>query len=76
MMNGENYKVNIAACKECGKEFEMRIPMRIYETMIARWESLPPALRKSRRRSTAFCGTWNFRECPHNGVSKDEVKEQ
>jgi hypothetical protein len=35
MANDEDYKVMIAPCKECGKEFEMRIPMRIYETMVA-----------------------------------------
>ncbi|MBZ5694446.1 MAG: hypothetical protein LAN36_03695 [Acidobacteriia bacterium] len=38
MMNDENYKVMVAACKECGKEFEMRIPMPIYETMVAACE--------------------------------------
>jgi hypothetical protein len=31
-------KVMIAACKECGKEFEMRIPLPIYETMVAACE--------------------------------------
>jgi len=35
MMNDEDYKVMIAACKECGKEFEMRIPIRIYKAMVA-----------------------------------------
>ena len=35
MMDDENCKVTVAACKECGKEFEMRIPMPIYETMVA-----------------------------------------
>ena len=35
MMNDENFKVMVAACKECGKEFEMRIPIRIYEAMVA-----------------------------------------
>jgi hypothetical protein len=35
MANNEDYKVMIAACKECGKEFEMRIPIRIYEGMVA-----------------------------------------
>ena len=34
MMNDEDYKVTSAACKECGKEFEMRIPIRIYEAMV------------------------------------------
>lgn len=38
MMNDEDYKVMVAACKECGKEFEMRIPMPIYETMVATCE--------------------------------------
>ena len=38
MMNDENYKVMIAACNECGKEFEMRIPIRIYEAMVAACE--------------------------------------
>jgi Fe2+ or Zn2+ uptake regulation protein len=35
MMNEEDHKVMAAACKECGKEFEMRIPIRIYEAMVA-----------------------------------------
>jgi hypothetical protein len=30
-MKDEKYKVMIKACKECGKEFEMRIPIRIHE---------------------------------------------
>lgn len=34
-MNDENYKVMIAPCKVCGKEFEMRIPMPLYEAMVA-----------------------------------------
>ena len=34
MMNAEDYKVMIASCKECGKEFEKRIPIRIYEAML------------------------------------------
>ncbi len=38
MANDEDYKVMIAACKECGKEFEMRIPLTIYETMVAACE--------------------------------------
>ena len=38
MTNDENYKVMVAPCKECGKEFEMRIPMPIYETMVAACE--------------------------------------
>jgi Fe2+ or Zn2+ uptake regulation protein len=38
MMNEEDFKVMVAACKECGKEFEMRIPMPIYETMVAACE--------------------------------------
>ena len=37
-MNDENYKVMVAPCKECGKEFEMRIPIRIYEAMVAACE--------------------------------------
>jgi hypothetical protein len=35
MANDEDYKVMIASCKECGKEFEMRIPIRIYEALVA-----------------------------------------
>lgn len=35
MANGEDYKVMIASCKKCGEEFEMRIPIRIYEAMVA-----------------------------------------
>lgn len=35
MMNDEGYKVMVAPCKECGKESEMRIPIRIYEAMVA-----------------------------------------
>jgi hypothetical protein len=35
MMNAENLRVMVASCKECGKEFEMRIPIRIYEAMLA-----------------------------------------
>lgn len=35
MMDDENYKVMIASCKECGKEFEMRIPIKIYEALVA-----------------------------------------
>ena len=38
MMNDEDYKVMVAACKECGKEFEMRIPLPIYEAMVAAYE--------------------------------------
>ena len=38
MMNDEEYKVMVAACKECGKEFEMRIPLHIYEAMGAACE--------------------------------------
>jgi hypothetical protein len=38
MMNDEDCKVMIAPCKECGKEFEMRIPMPFYETMVAACE--------------------------------------
>ena len=38
MMNDENYKVMIAPCNECGKEFEMWIPIRIYEAMVAACE--------------------------------------
>jgi hypothetical protein len=38
MMDAEDYKTMIAPCKECGKEFEMRIPMPIYETMVAACE--------------------------------------
>ena len=38
MANKENYKVMIASCKECGKEFEMRIPMPIYEATVAACE--------------------------------------
>jgi hypothetical protein len=38
MMNDEDYKVMIAACKECGKEFGMRIPLPIYETTVAACE--------------------------------------
>lgn len=34
-MNDEKYKVMVTPCKECGKEFEMRIPIRIYEAMVA-----------------------------------------
>jgi hypothetical protein len=37
-MNDENYKVMIAPCRECGTEFEMRIPIRIYEAMVAACE--------------------------------------
>ena len=37
-MNDENYKVTVEPCKECGKEFEMRIPIRIYEAMVAACE--------------------------------------
>ena len=35
MANDEDFKVMIAACKECGKEFEMRIPVPIYEEIVA-----------------------------------------
>lgn len=35
MMNDENFKVMVAPFKESGKEFEMRIPIRIYEGMVA-----------------------------------------
>ena len=38
MANEENFKVIVAPCKECGKEFEMRIPIRIYEAMVAACE--------------------------------------
>jgi hypothetical protein len=38
MMNEENLKSMIAACKECGKEFEMRIPIPFYETMVVACE--------------------------------------
>jgi predicted ribosome-associated RNA-binding protein Tma20 len=38
MANDEDYKVMIAACKECGKEFEVRIPLHIYETIVAACE--------------------------------------
>ena len=37
-MNDENCKVMVAPCKECGKEFEMRIPIRIYKWMVAACE--------------------------------------
>ncbi len=35
MANDQDYKVMVAACKECGKEFEMRIQMPIYESLVA-----------------------------------------
>lgn len=38
MMDDAGYKSMVAACKECGKEFEMRIPIRIYEAMVAACE--------------------------------------
>lgn len=38
MMDDENYKVTVAAYKECGKEFEVRIPLHIYETIVAACE--------------------------------------
>ena len=38
MADDEDYKVMIASYKECGKEFEMRIPIRIYEAMVAACE--------------------------------------
>jgi hypothetical protein len=38
MANDEGFKVMIAAFKECGKEFEMRIPLPIYEAMVAACE--------------------------------------
>lgn len=37
-MNDEDYKVMVAPCKECGKEFEMRIPIKIYKAMVAACE--------------------------------------
>ena len=37
-MNDENYKVMVAAWTECGREFEMRIPIKIYEAMVAACE--------------------------------------
>ena len=38
MANDEDFKVMIAACKECGKEFGVRIPLPIYEAMVAACE--------------------------------------
>ena len=38
MMSEQSCKVMIAPCKKCGREFEMRIPMPIYETMVAACE--------------------------------------
>lgn len=37
-MKDEKYKVMVKACKECGTEFEMRIPIRIYDAMVAACE--------------------------------------
>jgi hypothetical protein len=38
MMNEEDFKVMVAPCKECSREFEMRIPIRFYDAVAAACE--------------------------------------
>ena len=34
-----NYKVMIIPCKVCAREFELRLPMHMYEAMVAAFEA-------------------------------------